>query len=325
MAKYLILRFSSIGDIVLTTPVVRCLKKQTDAEIHFFTKKPFVGMLEANPYVDKVIALEDDLKKQIKQLCLENYDGIIDLHHNLRTLRIKRGLRCGSWSFDKLNIQKWLLTKFGINKMPDVHIVDRYLDTVKYLGVKNDLAGLDFFIPKKDELNLADALPLGFETYVGFVIGGQHATKMLPQAKIETICKEISVPIVLLGGPDDAERGEAIANTLGQEKIFNACGKFNLNQSAYLVQEAQSIITHDTGLMHVAAALKKRIISVWGNTVPEFGMYPYLPAEGSKQFEVKGLNCRPCSKIGHAKCPKGHFKCMEIQSEAKISAAVDQN
>ncbi|MFT5970497.1 MAG: ADP-heptose:LPS heptosyltransferase [Flavobacteriales bacterium] len=322
MAKYLILRFSSIGDIVLTTPVVRCLKKQKDAEIHFFTKKPFVGMLEANPHVDKVFALEGDLKKQIKQLCLENYDGIIDLHHNLRTLRIKRGLQCGSWSFDKLNIQKWLLTRIGINKMPDVHIVDRYLDTVKSLGVKNDLAGLDFFIPKKDALHLEEVLPLGFLNYVGFVIGGQHATKMLPQDKIETICKGISSPIVLLGGPDDAERGESIANAIGLEKVFNACGKFNLNQSAYLVKEAQSIVTHDTGLMHIASALKKRIISVWGNTVPEFGMSPYLPAKGSKQFEVKGLNCRPCSKIGYAKCPKGHFKCMKMQDVEAITKSI---
>ena len=313
MQKILILRFSSIGDIVLTTPVVRCLKKQLNAEIHYFTKPSFKGILESNPYVDKVIALEDNLTKQLSELRKEGYDTIIDLHNNIRTLKIKRALKRPSFSFNKLNIQKWLLVKFHINKMPNIHIVDRYMETTKHLGVKNDNEGLDYFIPTKDEVNTFEVLPLGFDTYAGFVIGGQHATKMLPEDKIAEVCGKITSKVILLGGPEDAEKGERIQEKIGIDKVFNAAGKFNLNQSASLVDQAQFIITHDTGLMHIAAALKKKIYSVWGNTVPEFGMYPYLPAEGSIQFEVKGLNCRPCSKIGHKECPKGHFKCMVNQ------------
>lgn len=124
-----------------------------------------------------------------------------------------------------------------------------------------------------------------------------------------TIIRKLNRPVVLLGGKEDMETGAAIAQACG-EPVFNACGKFNLNQSASLLRQSQLVITHDTGLMHIAAALKKKIYSVWGNTVPAFGMYPYKPGEGSKIIEVKNLACRPCSKIGHSRCPKGHFRCM---------------
>jgi ADP-heptose:LPS heptosyltransferase len=76
--------------------------------------------------------------------------------------------------------------------------------------------------------------------------------------------------------------------------------------------------------MHIAAAFKRPVISVWGNTVPEFGMYPYFgsAAVAGKIMEIKGLSCRPCSKIGYKKCPRGHFKCMERQDmQALINAA----
>ncbi len=112
---------------------------------------------------------------------------------------------------------------------------------------------------------------------------------------------------MLLGGKEDSQAADEIEKVLG-DKIINACGKYNLNQSASLVQQAEYIITHDTGLMHIASALKKKVISIWGNTVPEFGMYPYLTE--FKIIENKELSCRPCSKIGYNKCPKGHFKCM---------------
>ncbi|HRB40127.1 MAG TPA: glycosyltransferase family 9 protein, partial [Bacteroidia bacterium] len=90
------------------------------------------------------------------------------------------------------------------------------------------------------------------------------------------------------------------------------CGITSIGQSASLIKQSKAVITHDTGLMHIAAALRKKIVSVWGNTVPEFGMYPYLPVN-SVPFsisEVKNLNCRPCSKIGYNTCPKKHFRCM---------------
>jgi ADP-heptose:LPS heptosyltransferase len=332
MPKILIMRFSSIGDIVLTSPVVRCIKQQVkDAEVHFVTKENYLATIEYNPYIDKKIYLKNDLSSLLKELKGENYDYIIDLHNNIRTFRIKLQLGVKSFSFDKLNIEKWLLVNLKINKLPKVHIVERYLETVKSLGVKNDLMGLDYFLPNdlislsKDDFKNILQIPFEQFQYVAFAIGAQHSTKRLPTEKIIALCKKISKPIILLGGKEDAERAEEII-TVVDTNIYNACGKLSLHQSAAIVKYAELVITHDTGLMHIAAAFNKKIISVWGNTVPEFGMYPYFKNnKPSEIFEVKGLNCRPCSKIGFDKCPKGHFNCMNKIDIEKIAGIVNSN
>lgn len=326
--KFLIIRFSSIGDIVLTTPVIRCLKQQVaGAEVHFLTKASFGPLISPNPYIDKVMMLGSSWDLMMHQLQEEGYDHIIDLHHNLRTLRIKKALKgVRSSSFDKLNIQKWLLTAWKINRMPDVHIVDRYLATVAKFGVVNDGNGLDHFIPEKDNIN-ADDIPLshGFG-FVGVVIGAALNTKKMPLHKLKALCTSLPYPIILLGGSEDREAGNEIAAT-DDIKIYNACGKFNIHESAALVRKAKFIITHDTGLMHIAAAFKKPVVSIWGNTVPGFGMAPYYGNQTvvHHNAEVDGLPCRPCSKIGYDKCPKGHFKCMELQDTDAITIFISKN
>lgn len=309
--KILILRFSSIGDIILTSPVVRCLKQQLkNSEIHFLTKKSFVSVVQNNPNIDKVFSFEKDVDEILPELKKENYNWVIDLHHNLRSMQMKRALDKPSKSFNKLNIEKWLLVNLKINRLPNKHIVERYFETVAHIGVKNDLKGLNFFIDVKDEIDIS-SLPKEFSTgYIALVIGAKHNTKKLPTEKIISICKKINRPIVLIGGKEDMETGEKITSQISN--IFNACGKYNLQQSASLIKQAKKVITHDTGMMHIAAAFQKNIISIWGNTVPEFGMYPYMPGNelNSQIVEVENLSCRPCSKIGFEKCPKGHFKCM---------------
>ena len=151
--KILILRFSSIGDIVLTTPVIRTLKTQLDnAEIHFATKKSYFSILEANPYLSKIHLLESSTSDLIKELKKEKFDFIIDLHNNLRTRQVKLALGVKSKSFKKLNVEKWLKVQLKVDRLPNVHIVDRYMETVKELGVKMDALGLDYFIPHKDEV-----------------------------------------------------------------------------------------------------------------------------------------------------------------------------
>ncbi|MES2648667.1 MAG: glycosyltransferase family 9 protein [Bacteroidota bacterium] len=318
--KFLIIRFSSIGDIILTTPVIRCLKKQvTDAEIHMVTRNSFAGILAFNPYIDKLHLLGSSLDETINELKKENFDYVIDLHHNIRTLKVKRALGVKSFSFNKLNIEKFIYTSFKVNILPPVHIVDRSLDTVKSFGVKNDGEGLDYFIPEKDMIKEGD-LPLPHQlAYVGVVIGAALATKKLPLHKLQELCQKLDFPIVLMGGPEDKQHGDKIA-AVDPEKIYNSCGKFNLNESAGLVKKAKLIISHDTGLMHIAAAFKKPIISIWGNTVPAFGMTPYYGNYPvfHREFGVSGLNCRPCSKIGYKKCPRGHFKCMNQQDISAI-------
>ena len=333
--KLLIVRFSSIGDIVLTTPVVRCLKQQLNAEIHYLTKPAYRSILSANPYIHKVHLLQDEWQPMIDDLQKENFDCLIDLHHNLRSLRLKRSLKkVKHVSFQKLNFRKWLLTSFKINTLPKQHIVDRYFATVKPLNISNDGKGLDYFIPKNEEVNWNEIPISHCAGYVAIVIGATYKTKQLPVHKLKELCNGIDYPIVLLGGKEDEKKGDNIAS-INDIKIYNACGKFTLNESAGLVRNAKLVITHDTGLMHIAAAFQKPIISVWGNTVPQFGMTPYygndsavsssLHITQNKTFyiaEVNHLYCRPCSKIGYKKCPLGHFKCMEKQDLAAIKREV---
>jgi ADP-heptose:LPS heptosyltransferase len=332
MAKFLILRFSSIGDIILTSPVIRCIKQQVkDAEVHYATKRSFSAVIEHNPYIDKRFFLDEDMETDnqglsefISDIKKEKYDFIIDLHHNLRTYIIKRKLGVKSFSFNKINFEKWLMVNFKINRLPKRHIVDRYMETVRTFGVTNDGNGLDYFISTEDEKAL-EKIPGTFRNgYIGFAIGARHVTKKLPVKKIISICSKINQPIILLGGKEDFDAGEIIVRESKilnfESHVVNACGKFSLNESAALVKHASKIITHDTGLMHIAAAYKKEIISVWGNTIPEFGMSPYY---GNGQIrnlksEIRNLSCRPCTKLGFEKCPKGHFKCMKEIDENEI-------
>lgn len=315
MKKLLVIRFSSIGDIVLTTPVIRCLKQQLAGfEIHYCTKKQYAGILTANPYVDKVHQLEGQLSELIKHLHAENFDFVIDLHHSLRSNLLKLKLNKPSAAFPKLNLEKWLLVNFSINRLPGQHVVDRYFMATKKQNIVNDGLGLDFFIPEPDAFDPAWLPETHQQPYIGFVIGGRHATKIFPTSKVIEVCRCLSHPVVLLGGKEDLPAAEIIAREF-PGKVFNACGNFSLNRSAALVQQAGLIITNDTGLMHIAAAFKKKIISLWGSTVPAFGMYPYMPKQAVNQsviFEVQNLKCRPCSKIGFAQCPIKHFNCMNL-------------
>jgi ADP-heptose:LPS heptosyltransferase len=326
--KFLIVRFSSIGDIVLTTPVVRCLKKQVaTAEIHYLTKSNYSSVVAPNPYIHKCHYLEDNLDQVIQQLKEEDFDYIIDLHHNLRSLRVKDGLKKKAFSYRKLNVEKWIYTSFKWNRLPDIHVVDRYMETVAPFGVYNDGAGLDYFIGEHEHVNESDIPATHHAGYIGIVIGAALNTKKYPIHKVRAICEKLDHPIILLGGLEDADEGERIA-AIDNFKIYNACGKFGLNESADLVRRAKLIVTNDTGLMHIAAAFNRPVISLWGNTVPEFGMYPYygknyLAAQPNPYdiLENKNLYCRPCSKIGYDKCPKGHFKCME---QIKVSTVMEK-
>lgn len=324
--KILIIRFSSIGDIVLTTPVVRCLKRQLpDCEIHYLTKKAFEPVLRSNPYISKIITIGHNIDEVIPGLKKESYDHIVDLHKNFRSLGVRLKLGIKSTSFPKLNFRKWLMVTLKINRMPDVHVVDRYFKSVTSLGVINDLSGLDYFIPEGDRVKPVHLPETHQNGYVAMVIGGKHKTKQLPTEKIIELLTRLNYPVIILGGSEDREDGLIIEQQI-VKRVYSACGKFNLNQSASLIEQARVVITNDTGLMHIAAAFKKPVISIWGNTVPELGMYPYMPQHPDqfRIFEVKGLSCRPCSKIGFDKCPKEHFRCMMDQDVSAIVEAVKE-
>lgn len=337
--KVLIVRFSSIGDIVLTSPVIRCVRQQTGAEVHFLTKESFKGILEANPYISKVFTIRRKIGEVANALRNEHYDAVIDLHHNLRTLQLRFSMPGTPFhAFDKANFKKWRMVRFKTQDSPIPHIVQRYLEAARPLGVQDDLEGLDYFIPAGQEVSLEMAAQL-FPTesksralvkegrYYAFAIGAAHATKRMPAEKIAEICRQLDAPIILLGGAADQQAALDILELCGQEAVASACGTLSLHQSASIVRQARRVIAHDTGLMHIAAALRKELISIWGNTVPEFGMSPYYPPGTpvyNRQVQVRGLPCRPCSKIGFENCPQGHFRCMnDIPALDVARAAVE--
>ncbi len=304
------MRFSSIGDIVLTTPVIRCAKAQLKGtEIHFVTKEVFKSVLIHNPNIDKLHTFKEDVSELYDQLKAEKFDIVIDLHKNLRSLRLKQKLGVKSYSFNKINLQKFLAVNFKlINKLPSKHIVDRYFETISPLGVVNDGKGLDHFIAENDKVKIQEFVPALQNKFIALVVGGSYYTKRIPLNKLAQICETAVLPIVILGGKED----KAVAHELQKQfpQIINTCGQYSINQSASIIEQAEWVITSDTGLMHIASAFNKKIISIWGNTIPEFGMGPYMPNPENKILEVKGLSCRPCSKLGYKKCPLGHFKCM---------------
>ena len=330
--KFLVIRFSSIGDIVLTTPTIRCLKQQVaGAEVHFLTKLSFKKVTENNPYIDKFYYYDDNLTALIKQLKAEHYDYIIDLHKNLRTFRIKTALHVEAYTYKKESLQKFLLTTFHINFMSGRHIALRCLDTVSHFGVKDDGGGLDYFIAPPDRVNAED-LPLSHSMgYMAIVIGASYYTKKLPVHKLQQLCTQIALPIVLVGGKEDIPEGEKIT-TVDPVKIYNACGKFNLNESADIVRKAKVVISHDTGLQYIACAFNRPVIAIWGGTSPKLDVepfygYKYLHTVNNKpmynNMVVPGLLCQPCSNFGTATCPVGHFKCMEQQDILKIKQVVE--
>ena len=319
--KILIIRLSSIGDVMLTTPIIRTVKQaKKEAELHFLIKKEFKTVIEANPYIDKIHIFSGDMSALIRELKAENFSYIIDLQHNIRSKRIINALRKPHKTFSKLNFKKWLPVWFKLNLLPDRHIVERYFEAAKPLNVFNDGQGLDFFITPKEAYEEED-LPAVFEDgFVAVSLGSMHGTKRIPTYKVVEIARMLHLPIMLLGGKDVESEGEEIVSALG-ERAYSGCGKFSLHQTASLIRQSRCLLTGDTGLMHIAAALQTPIASLWGNTIPEFGMYPYIPQhrELFRIFETPRLSCRPCSKLGYKKCPKNHLRCMNQISAVEVA------
>ena len=235
MVKYLVIRFSSIGDIILTTPVLRCLKEQVeDAEVHFLTKKEFLPLIRVNPFIDKIHTLDGNMHALLQSLKVEQFDYILDLHKNLRSTRVKSSLKIMSFTVDKINLAKFLMIRFKVNRLPDKHIVDRYMETTRLFEVTNDGKGLDYFIPQEDEIELS-SLPETFRSgYIALVVGAMHATKQMPVEKMINICRELDLPVILLGGQRERVLGKEIDKQTG-DQVLNTCGQYNINQSASLI------------------------------------------------------------------------------------------
>jgi len=330
--KILIIRFSSFGDVVLSTPVPRLLKnKYPESVIHFITKKEYSSIYNNNIYVDKVIKFEKNLYQTYIKLRNEKYNLIIDLHNNLRSNYLKLLLFKRTYTYDKQFFKRWLVTNFKLN-LKIKHIASSYIETLRGLNIDYDRMGLDFYIDENNKIFKKD-LPISHRNgFYSFVMGAKHFTKRLPVKKIIELCDKINKPIILIGGKDEISNSlkvenffksintdyDDIARTLDKKTIiYNLCGKLSINQSASIIQASKAVYTNDTGFMHVAAAFKKRVIAIFGSTHPNLGFYPYKT--NFFIYQNNKLSCRPCTKIGLSRCPLKHFKCMnEIKFEDVI-------
>lgn len=316
--KVLIIRLSSIGDIILTSPAVRYAKQNLGAEIHYLTKKAYADLLVKNPNIDKLFLYEGNLNKNIFELKAENYDYIFDLHNNLRSWIIKFRLRVKSRTLSKNNFQKWLMVKFK-TKIAIQHIIQRYIHTISKGQIPDFDDKMEFYYKHDPKLQEFYNLP---EKYYVISLGAMHNTKRMPVDLITRIISETDQKVVLIGGKDMLAEGKAISCKF-TNKVLNLCGMLSIWQSAQIIENSVLVLTSDTGMMHLAAALNKETHVIWGNTVPEFGMYAYYGKNKSKtyNYEVK-LPCRPCSRIGFDKCPENHFNCMLTQDQNHIISGI---
>jgi heptosyltransferase-2 len=284
------------------------------SEVHLLTKKSYSDLLILNPNIDKLFLYEDDLNLTIQDLKKEKYDYIFDLHNNLRSWIIKWKLQIPSRSLSKNNFHKWLMVKFN-KKIVIPHIIKRYLQTIDPDFDADYDDKMDFFYKPDNSLKENFNLP---DSYYCISMGAKHYTKRMPTELISKILSQIDHRAVLIGGIDSENEGFSLAEEYA-DKVFNLCGKLTLWQSAQIIDNSVLLLTSDTGMMHLAAALGKETHVVWGNTVPEFGMFAYYGKNISKtyNYEVK-VACRPCSRIGFDKCPKKHFNCMKKQDHKLI-------
>ena len=318
--RFLIIRLSSIGDIVLTTPLIRCLKQHyPNSQIDFVVKAKYAELLQHHPALHDIYRFPDhgglsalwDARAWVKA---REYACILDLHKNIRSLLLTRALGGTTvLRFKKFGYRRFLLVKFGINLYRRiVPVYQRYLEAAADLGVEDDGRGTELFVPRSVVEGLLSRLQLyGIETkkIVAFAPGAGYFTKRWPVDYFVILARqaiEAGYTPVILGDRQDVPVARAICEQAPGAVHF--AGKLSLLESAALLQLASLLICNDTGQMHMAEAVGTPVVALFGSTVEEFGFFPVL--ENSVVVENRDISCRPCSHVGRNTCPEGHFLCM---------------
>ena len=337
--KTLVIRFSSIGDIILASPLLRVFRKRfPSSQIDFVTRKEYTGLVRYNPNLNFAYEFDaqrgfNELRRLNSRIRREKYDLVIDIHNSLRSRYLRSIIGAKEVAIlNKRIFARIMLVKFKKNFYRDiVSVADRYIEPVNKYGVENDGKGLEIFIPDESVFRVSgrmSSLKLHqYDKIIGFCPSAKHSTKRWPESRfIETgirLVNELKAKILLFGGKDDAPLCRTIANginqKLGNEQAVNLCNQFSLLETAATMQFCGVIVTNDSGLMHVAAAMKRKVVAIFGSTVREFGFFPV--GTESVILEQNGLYCRPCSHIGRDHCPEGHFRCMnEIQVDEVVAS-----
>jgi heptosyltransferase-2 len=304
--KFLIVRLSSMGDVVLTTPIVRALAQRfPEAEIHFLTREAYAPLLRHHPCIAAVHTWPPSP-------ALQNtiWEGVIDLQKNLRTLALRWRLRYRHFTtFPKENLRKWQMVRQK-RPIPLRHIVLRYGVALQPWNIlPEELGPLEVHIPLSIcERVRQEIQETGLQApWLSIGLGGTYPTKKWPTPYYQALLRELGWGAILLGGVAEATDAATIAQSVDQP-ILNAAGRYSLLETAAAIAEAPLLLTHDTGTLHLGAAMGTPTVVLWGNTVPEFGMGPWQVPHWD--IQAHHLRCRPCSKLGFSSCPRGHHDCM---------------
>jgi heptosyltransferase-2 len=305
--KILIVRLSSLGDILLTTPVIRSLKRiDPNIQIDFLVRDEYEDVLVNNPNISNLFTIKrNESASRIKAILSQNnYDLVVDLQNNLRSRNLISGLNCEKVKFQKHRLKKFILVKLKINMLKEAPPIPvRYASAIQ--GLKLDDEGLDLFTNNKPSGSLT-----GLNNLIGICPGSRHFTKMWPKEyyiELGKILTHHGFHIVLFGGKSDKQICNEISSVISNS--INLCNDDNILQTASDMKMCTAIVCNDSGLMHTAAAVKVPVVAIFGSTVREFGFSPYNC--NNLILENKSLSCRPCSHIGRSSCPKKHFKCMK--------------
>ena len=327
--KTVVFRLSSIGDIVLSSPLLRVMRASAGpkARIDFVVKKEYADLVKFSHHLSVVHEFDDSrgfegLEELRDTLRAEEYDLVVDIHNNLRTIYLRNF--CNTKEVVTVNkrlYERWQLVHLKRNVYSGyVPVADRYIETVEEFGITNDGKGLELFLP--DEIQFAVSGKMAklrlseFNKVIGVCPGAKHFTKRWQKEKFAAVCarlaKELNAKVLLFGGAADKNDCYAIASEIKMQvseyAVTDLCGEFSLLEVAAAMEFCDTVITNDSGLMHVACARQRKVVAIFGSTVKEFGFAPY--GTESVLIENNSLTCRPCSHIGRAECPKGHFKCM---------------
>jgi lipopolysaccharide heptosyltransferase II len=338
--RTLIIRLSSIGDVILASPLIRLLRKRfPQGQIDFLVKREYADLVRFNPHLRNVIELDArggfaELRALKRKLRQEKYDTVIDIQGNLRSVFLRAGLSANVLKVNRRRLARFLLVNFKWNAYrtsPPVPV--RYLETVRSAGIVDDGDGLELFIPEETctrvQKHLSDAGVDSQKGVVGLCPGAKHATKRwLPQRFAQlaiALLSEDVHKILILGGGDDRDlcasiEEQVVRSTGKQNCVVNLAGAFSLLETSSAMDACDTIVANDSGLLHLAAARKRDVVAIFGSTVREFGFYPY--GTENKVIERRNLYCRPCSHIGGETCPEGHFRCMEEITVEEVLNAV---
>jgi lipopolysaccharide heptosyltransferase II len=300
----LIIRLSSLGDILLATPLIRSIKKQFPSiNTDFLLREQYADVLKFNPYVRDLLTLKGNYEELAGIISQNKYDLIIDLQNNLRSNKLIAKSGAKKVYFKKHDFDKFLLVKFKINRMKNLpQIPVRYSNALSNFSL--DEEGIDIFIPEEIKSNIKNK-----NDYIGLAPGSRHFTKMWPKENYIHLAKMLlarNFKVVLLGGSKDNSICEEISRS--SPGSINLCNEDNILQIASDMKKCKAVVCNDSGLMHTACAAGTPVLAFFGSTVEEFGFTPYR--NKNLILENNSLSCRPCSHIGRDECPKNHFKCM---------------